>query len=433
MRSAWSVRHAAHVIGGSWMILAVRRLSGPPERARSGRSVEPERQPSLLGDAHRREHRLARRRRRGVLGVAHASSRGRARISSRSSTCLTRSHRRDRGIVTGFGRRDGRHPVWFSSIYDFTVGRALAERPSKTLTIELIGHQWWWEVQYIDPDPSKIVVDANELHIPVGEPVQVKLKSRDVIHSFWVPNIIGKRDLIPGYTSSLFLNADKPGVYRAQCAEFCGAEHAKMALTVVVHSRADFADWLTEARAPAAEPNDSSAKAGEQVFLAGPCSSCHAITGVAAYGTVGPNLTHLASRQDHRRRHVAQHARQSRRLGRRSAVDQARRPHAVESARAERSAQSSRLSGDAQVTDPARRLPPSESAVTAPGTLPGSSAADCSTTTPYSSKRAMLEITWRDPSRNLGMAYNRRPQGRSPSGTSSRPSSCSSPVASRRR
>jgi cytochrome c oxidase subunit 2 len=182
-------------------------------------------------------------------------------------------------------------------VYDFTVGRALAAHPSRALTVEVIGHQWWWEVHYDDPDPSKRLVDANELHIPAGEPVQVKLTSRDVIHSFWVPNIIGKRDLIPGYTSSLFLDADKPGVYRAQCAEFCGHEHAKMALTVVVHPRAEFAAWLAEARSPAAAPSDSSAKAGEKVFLFAACSSCHAITGVAAYATVGPNLTHLASRR----------------------------------------------------------------------------------------------------------------------------------------
>jgi cytochrome c oxidase subunit 2 len=204
--------------------------------------------------------------------------------------------RRHVGIVTGLVGATVVTLLIFL-VYDFTVGRALAERPSRSLTIEVIGHQWWWEVHYIDPDPSKLLVDANELHIPAGEPVQVKLKSQDVIHSFWVPNIIGKRDLIPGYTSSLFLHADKPGVYRAQCAEFCGLEHAKMALPVIVHSRADFAAWLAEARSPAAEPNDSSAKEGKKVFLAGACSSCHALTGVEAYGTIGPNLTHIASRR----------------------------------------------------------------------------------------------------------------------------------------
>jgi cytochrome c oxidase subunit II len=205
-------------------------------------------------------------------------------------------HRRHAGIVSGLVGATIVILLVFL-VYDFTVGRALAERPGRTLTIEVVGHQWWWEVHYVDPDPSKLLVDANELHIPAGEPVQVKLTSRDVIHSFWVPNIIGKRDLIPGYTSSLFLNADKPGVYRAQCAEFCGAEHALMALPVVVHSRADFAAWLSRARSPAAEPNDSSAKEGKKVFLSAACSSCHAITGVEAYGTVGPNLTHIASRR----------------------------------------------------------------------------------------------------------------------------------------
>ena len=205
-------------------------------------------------------------------------------------------HRREVGIVTGLVGATVVILLLFL-VYDFTVGRALAERPSRTLTIELIGHQWWWEVHYIDPDPSKLMVDANELHIPAGEPVQVKLSSQDVIHSFWVPNIIGKRDLIPGYTSSLFLDADKPGVYHAQCAEFCGLEHAKMALPVIVHSRADFTAWLAEARSPAAEPSDSSAAEGKKIFLAGTCSSCHAVTGVEAYGTIGPNLTHIGSRR----------------------------------------------------------------------------------------------------------------------------------------
>ncbi|HKO14781.1 MAG TPA: cytochrome c oxidase subunit II [Gemmatimonadaceae bacterium] len=182
-------------------------------------------------------------------------------------------------------------------IYDFTVGRALAAHPSRALTIEIIGHQWWWEVRYLDPDPQRIVVDANELHLPAGDTVQVKLLSRDVIHSFWVPNIIGKRDLIPGYVSSIFLSPDRPGVYRAQCAEFCGHEHAKMALPVVVHPRDGFSQWLQRARTPAAAPADSLALAGRTVFLAGSCSSCHAITGEPAYASLGPDLTHLASRR----------------------------------------------------------------------------------------------------------------------------------------
>jgi cytochrome c oxidase subunit 2 len=182
-------------------------------------------------------------------------------------------------------------------IYDFTVGRALAAHPDRTLTIEVIGRQWWWEVRYNDPDPSKIVVDANELHLPAGETVQLKLTSRDVIHSLWIPNIAGKRDLIPGYTSSLYLHPDRPGVYRAQCAEFCGHEHAKMALPVVVQTREQFFAWLEQQRTPAVEPTDAVTQHGKRVFLLAACSKCHAITGVEAYGTVGPNLTHVASRR----------------------------------------------------------------------------------------------------------------------------------------
>ena len=182
-------------------------------------------------------------------------------------------------------------------MYDFTVGRALAAHPDRALTIEIVGRQWWWEVRYIDPDPSKIVVDANELHLPAGETVQVKLTSRDVIHSLWIPNIAGKRDLIPGYTSSIYLNPDRPGVYRAQCAEFCGHEHAKMALPVVVHSREQFFAWLEQQRTPAVEPTDTLAQHGKRVFLLATCSKCHAITGLDAYATVGPNLTHVASRR----------------------------------------------------------------------------------------------------------------------------------------
>jgi len=182
-------------------------------------------------------------------------------------------------------------------IYDFGVGRALATHPARALTIELVGHQWWWEVHYADPDPSKIVIDADELHVPVGQSVQIKLVSRDVIHSFWVPNLIGKRDLIPGYTSSIFFTADRPGVYRAQCAEFCGHQHAKMALDVVAHPAPEFSAWLERQRAPAADPSDSLAANGKRVFLSAACSKCHAITGVEAYGTVGPNLTHLATRR----------------------------------------------------------------------------------------------------------------------------------------
>jgi cytochrome c oxidase subunit 2 len=180
--------------------------------------------------------------------------------------------------------------------YDFGVGRALAQHPSRALTIELIGHQWWWEVQYDDSNPSKRLVTANVIHIPTGEPVQFKLRSTDVIHSFWLPNLNGKRDLIPGYTSSHWITAEVPGVYRGQCAEFCGLQHAKMALDIVAEPPAQFRAWLAQASLPNNPPTDSTALSGERVFLTAGCSVCHTIGGTLAQSTVGPSLTHLESR-----------------------------------------------------------------------------------------------------------------------------------------
>jgi cytochrome c oxidase subunit 2 len=180
--------------------------------------------------------------------------------------------------------------------YSFTVGRALAQHPAQRLLIEVTGHRWWWEVRYASADPTKLATTANEIHVPVGVPVQVQLHSDDVIHSFWVPNLNGKRDLVPGHASSLWFRADTPGVYRGQCAEFCGIEHAKMAFFVVAQPRAAFDAWLAETRRPAITPADSAARTGEEVFVRNGCPLCHAIAGTDAGGEAAPNLTHVASR-----------------------------------------------------------------------------------------------------------------------------------------
>jgi cytochrome c oxidase subunit 2 len=180
--------------------------------------------------------------------------------------------------------------------YDFSVGRVLAQHPQRALTIELVGHQWWWEAQYVDPDPSKRVVTANEIHVPVGEPIQFKLTSPDVIHSFWVPNLNGKRDLIPGYVSALWFTADTAGTYRGQCAEFCGLQHAKMALYIVAEPRVKFLAWLAAAGTPSDPPTDSTLLYGQRVFMSGGCAVCHSIAGTEARSTVGPNLSHFKSR-----------------------------------------------------------------------------------------------------------------------------------------
>jgi cytochrome c oxidase subunit 2 len=178
--------------------------------------------------------------------------------------------------------------------------RAMARLPlANAVHIELTGHQWWWSARYLDgPDTHDIFTVANELHIPVGRPVIVKLKADDVIHSLWVPNLAGKKDLIPGRTALLQFRADKPGIYRGQCAEFCGLEHALMGLLVIADPPAQFDAWAAAQRQPAPEPTDAKAQRGKQVFQSSSCAMCHAIQGVQFAGAQhAPDLTHLASRQ----------------------------------------------------------------------------------------------------------------------------------------
>jgi cytochrome c oxidase subunit 2 len=181
-------------------------------------------------------------------------------------------------------------------IYDFSVGRFIAEHPERALTIDVTGHQWWWEVQYEDPDPSKRIGTANEIHVPVGEMVQFKLRAADVIHSFWAPNLNGKRDLIPGYVSTLWFKADTAGIYRGQCAEFCGLQHAQMAFLIVAEPPVKFAAWLAAGSAPPEPPTDSTLVYGRHLFMSTGCALCHSIGGTPARATVGPDLTHLKSR-----------------------------------------------------------------------------------------------------------------------------------------
>jgi cytochrome c oxidase subunit 2 len=177
------------------------------------------------------------------------------------------------------------------------TGRALARTSSADpLAIEVVGHQWWWEVTYPDPNPSRRVSTANEIHVPVGRPVVLKLASRDVIHSFWAANLQGKRDLIPGRETALDFEAERPGVYHGQCAEYCGAQHAHMAFEVVAEPEDAFQAWLAHQRTPAPEPADAFARRGQQVFLAAPCALCHAVAGTPAWGRNGPDLTHVGSR-----------------------------------------------------------------------------------------------------------------------------------------
>ena len=184
-------------------------------------------------------------------------------------------------------------------IVSFRAGRvvhSLAQGEDEPLSIRIKGQQWWWEVEYQDKIPSNNVTTANEIHLPVGRRVKIQVESTDVIHSFWVPNLHGKVDLIPNYRTTFFLRADKPGTYFGQCAEFCGYQHAKMRFIVIAESPADFDKWLQAQQQPGAPPTTDSQKRGQEIFLTTTCAQCHTIQGTPAFGRVGPNLTHIASR-----------------------------------------------------------------------------------------------------------------------------------------
>jgi len=177
------------------------------------------------------------------------------------------------------------------------TGRALDTlRTPDALRIRITGNQWWWDVQYEDPQPSLRVTTANEIHLPIGRTIVFDLRSTDVIHSLWIPNLQGKIDLIPGRLNEMWLRADTPGIYRGQCAEYCGLQHAKMALVVVAESPDAFERWLAANRQPAPEPANQVQQRGRNVVESGPCALCHAITGTQAGGRMGPDLTHVGSR-----------------------------------------------------------------------------------------------------------------------------------------
>lgn len=164
---------------------------------------------------------------------------------------------------------------------------------SAVMTITVTGHQWFWQVRYEGGDAET----ANEIHIPVRTPVNLQVRSADVIHSFWVPELNRKIDTIPGQTNAIELYAERPGVYRGQCAEFCGLQHAHMAFRVYAEPMAKFNSWLANLKRPARQPSGTQARQGQQLFMQDGCAACHTIGGTAAEGTVGPNLTHLASRE----------------------------------------------------------------------------------------------------------------------------------------
>jgi cytochrome c oxidase subunit II len=179
---------------------------------------------------------------------------------------------------------------------DVLTDRSLSRLPvAEPLHIEMTGYQWWWQARYATEGSPSFGV-SNELHVPVGRPVVVTLKSVDVIHSFWVPELHGKKDLLPGRTTTIQFRADRAGTWRGECAEFCGLQHALMAFSITADTPEAFAGWLAHQKASAAAPAQPDAVSGQRIFLDSDCARCHTVRGTSAAGTLGPDLTHVASR-----------------------------------------------------------------------------------------------------------------------------------------
>ncbi len=183
------------------------------------------------------------------------------------------------------------------TVASFYATRALYSSHPPDVIVQAKAQQWWWQFTYADSENRPLFQTANELHIPVGKDVLITLEALDVIHSLWIPALAGKQDMIPGRRNEQRLHAERQGIYRGQCAEFCGIQHSHMALVVVAEDEDDYAAWLAEQQKPAADPITAEAEAGRAVFLGKPCAACHTIRGTAAKGSTGPDLTHIGSRQ----------------------------------------------------------------------------------------------------------------------------------------
>uniref|UniRef100_UPI004039159A cytochrome c oxidase subunit II n=1 Tax=Variovorax sp. BK018 TaxID=3450241 RepID=UPI004039159A len=182
-------------------------------------------------------------------------------------------------------------------VADVATGRALSRLPtSDALRIEMTAQQWWWQARYLDAAGNPEFTVAGDLHLPLGRPVVIALKSADVIHTFWVPSLHGKKDMLPGRSTELVLRADRPGTYRGACAEFCGLQHALMAFSVTVQPQGGYEAWRAAQAAPARMPDTVEGQRGRALFESLNCAGCHAVRGTPAAGTLGPDLTHVGSR-----------------------------------------------------------------------------------------------------------------------------------------
>jgi cytochrome c oxidase subunit 2 len=182
------------------------------------------------------------------------------------------------------------------TLESYLATRGSNSAPQESLAIQVRAYQWWWEVLYVDKTPARNLTTANEIHVPVGRRVSIELVAADVIHSFWVPNLAGKQDLIPGRDNRIAFTAMTPGIYRGQCAEFCGLQHAHMSLFVVAEPSDQFEAWRNAQLARSADPVTDEQRIGREIVSGKPCASCHTVRGTSAAGALGPDLTHVASR-----------------------------------------------------------------------------------------------------------------------------------------
>jgi len=232
-----------------------------------------------------------------VLALGWALFRRTSRSSAPDDPLLLDPHQERRSALAVWGLTAASIIVLVVfTLVSFFASRGLNAANADALNIEVTGYQWWWQVRYLDPNPSLTFVTANEIHVPVGKPVKVNLIAGDVIHSFWVPNLAGKLDLIPGQNNELTFAANRPGVYRGQCAEFCGLQHAFMGFRVIAEPDQDFAAWRARQLQPALRSEDALVTEGERVFLNNGCILCHTIRGTSAGGRMGPDLTHIGGR-----------------------------------------------------------------------------------------------------------------------------------------
>jgi cytochrome c oxidase subunit II len=183
------------------------------------------------------------------------------------------------------------------TLASFFTTRTLTAAGGDDLTIKVRGLQWWWGLEYFGSAPGQRFESANEIHVPVGRNVRLQLEGIDVIHSFWVPSLAGKQDLIPGRPNELVIRAERAGVYRGQCAEFCGMQHAHMAFFVIAEEQPVFDEWVRSQRQNAIPSPDTEVAAGQQAFLSKQCAACHTIRGTSADGKTGPDLTHVGGRK----------------------------------------------------------------------------------------------------------------------------------------